>query len=385
MSAARPIVGIDYTAAVEQGAGIGRIVREQVDALMQLDTHPLDFRLFAAGIAPSDSVRLPDYTNASWSSSRVSSEWLARLWHRARIPVPINRWMGPLDLFHAPDFVLPPVSHTTKTVVTVYDLAFLRVPDAAAPSLRRYLSAVVPRSLRRADHVIATSHATADDIVHYYDLPRDSITVVYGGVQSSFRPVSAEHMRPVLAQYGLSSDDYLLAVGTIQPRKNYARLVEAMHQLRVSFPHLKLIIVGGPGWLQDEFYATLDRLDMREQVKLPGYIPDAHLPILYSGAMASLVVSLYEGFGFPVLESMACATPVITSRLSSLPEVGGSAVAYIEDVTSVDSIASTIAAVVSDEARRHEMARLGLTQAAGFTWQRSAQGLLDVYRRVLGI
>lgn len=374
-----PIIAVDYTPAYEQGGGIGRYVRELVTALAQIDERT-SYRLFVSGARAA--LPQPPGPNFTWRPTRLSPRWLARIWHRAGLRLPVEAFTGPLHLFHATDFVLPPTCARTRTLVTVHDLSFVRVPETASPPLKAYLDAVVPRSVRRADHILADSSATRNDLVEVYNIPPEKITVLLSGVDSRFHRADSETISRVRNRYHLGDTDFILAVGTVQPRKNYARLTQALALLRQRNHDIQLVIAGGPGWLEDPIYEAIRSASMEPFVRFIGFADDADLPALYSAACCFAFPSLYEGFGLPVLESMACGTPVVTSNVSSLPEVAGEA-ALMVDPRDVEAIAEAIQRVLMDCDLREDLITKGLTQAARFTWEKAAQNLLGVYLHLL--
>lgn len=369
-------IGIDYTPAYEQGGGIGRYVRELVAALAACDSEQV-YRLFVAG---AERSRLPSApaANFEYRPTRLSPLTLARLWHRARLPLPVETFVGKVRLFHATDFVLPPTLPCTRTLLTVHDLSFARLPDSATPRLRAYLEAVVPRSARRADHILADSAATKADLSALYGIPEAKITVLYSGVSSAFAPVrDSAHQSAVRAKYGIGGSPYVLSVGTVQPRKNYERLMQAFAGLPARWADLKLVIVGGRGWLEAPIHAQARALG--ERVIFTGFAAESDLPALYSGALCLAFPSLYEGFGLPVLEGMACGVPVLTSNVSSLPEVAGDA-ALMVDPHSVEAIrAGLLTLLEEDSAARAARIARGYAQAARFTWGVAAQQLKALY------
>ena len=373
------MIAIDYTPAYEQGGGIGRYTRELTAALAHLDSQT-SYRLFVAGareLPPAPGA------NFAWRPTRLTPRWLARLWGRARLPLPVEAFTGAVSLYHATDFVLPPTLPRTKTLLTVHDLSFVRVPESAQPSLKRYLDNVVPRSVRRADHILADSQATKDDLTALYGTPPEKITVLLSGVDARFRRVDDPAAREATrTKYGIPARPYLFAVGTVQPRKNYRRLIQALAQLRAGGRDIGLVIAGGRGWLEDPIYAALRETGMTEFVHFIGFADDADLPALYSGAAVCALPSLYEGFGLPVLEAMACGTPVLTSNVSSLPEVAGDA-ALIVAPTNLDAITAGLARLLDDAALRERLIALGYAQAARFTWAASATQLLTIYHKLL--
>ncbi|NDJ60160.1 MAG: glycosyltransferase family 4 protein [Chloroflexi bacterium] len=378
-----PTVAIDYTPAYEQGGGIGRYVRELIAALAQTDLDPeVNFRLFVTGARRRDLPPVPN-ERFVWRTARLSPRWFARIWHRARVPIPVEAFTGPLALYHATDFVLPPTYPRTRTLLTVHDLSFVRVPETASPRLKAYLDAVVPRSVRRADHVLADSQATKDDLIALYDTPPDKITVLLSGVDARFRRIEDAAARQAVRQtYQIPERPYIFSVGTVQPRKNYARLIQALARLRGEGHDLGLVIAGGRGWLEDPIYAVIRAEGVDDYVRFIGFADDADLPALYSAALCTAVPSLYEGFGLPLLESMACGTPVVTSDRSSLPEVAGDA-GLIVDPTDLDALTGALRRLVTEAALRDDLVRRGYARAATFTWERSAHQLAAIYTKLL--
>ncbi len=408
-------IGIDYTAAVRQGAGIGRYTRELIAALLSLESQHR-YTIFAAtgGLPrahwqremdclsttgnqrPASSNQQPATSNQQPATSNqqpatsnqhpassiqfrtlpISDDWLARLWQRLRLPVPVETITGALDIFYSPDFVLPPTLPRTRTLLTVHDLSFLRYPDAFVPALRRYLERVVPRAIARADRVLADSEATRADIVALLGAPSEKVQVFYSGVHPRFRPQPEPgETERIRARYGLGDTPYILSVGTLQPRKNYVRLIRAFTQL-TNQPTNQLIIVGGRGWLYEETLTEAEKHP--DRVRILGFVDDGDLPALYRNAALFVFPSLYEGFGLPVLEALACGVPVVCSNASSLPEVTGDA-ALLVDPLDTDGLAAAMARALTDADLRREMIARGLTQAAKFTWEQAARQLLAVF------
>ncbi len=372
-------IGFDATAAVSQGAGIGRYTRELLRALAQADTEN-SYRLFYASYTiPHPLPPLP----ANFHVTRLPFHdiWLARVWQRAQAPLPADLITGPIDLFHSPDFTLPPVRRGTRSLLTVHDLSFVRDPASTAPVLRAYLEVVVPRSVARADHILADSAATRADLIDLYQTPPEKVSVLYCGIHPAFRPVrEPQVLADVRARYGLGSAPFILAVSTLQPRKNYARLIQAF--ARLPEPDVSLVIAGGKGWMFETILAEAERLGLRDRVIFPGFVADDDLPALYSAARLLAYPSLYEGFGLPMLEAMACGTPVVASTASCLPEVAGGA-ALLASPTDVDELAAALDRALTDEALRLDLVARGHSRASEFTWDRSAQQLLATYHRLM--
>jgi glycosyltransferase involved in cell wall biosynthesis len=288
-----------------------------------------------------------------------------------------------VDIFHSPDFVLPPVRRA-KTLVTVHDLSFIRYPQCADANLRAYLNKVVPRSVYRADLVLADSQSTKDDLVELLGVDASRIEVVYPGVEERFRPIEDQaHLQGVRERYSLPPR-FILGLGTLQPRKNFIHLIEAFADLRFAICDLHLVIAGGKGWLYEEIFATVEQLGLEEKVIFPGFVADEHLPAIYNLADLFVFPSLYEGFGLPPLEALACGTPVITSDASSLPEVVGEAGLMVE-ATDVEALAEAMKQALGDAALREGMIVKGMKQAKKFTWEKTAAKLLSLYEAISNI
>jgi len=376
-------IGIDYTAAVHQGAGIGRYARGLVEALVHLDEGN-EYRLFVAGRGGSFRRRRWP-SNVRLCVAPFSHRNLTRIWHRLRLPLPIEVFTGPLDLFYSPDFVLPPVWRA-RTLLTVHDLSFVRYPQTADPRLYRYLNVAVPRSVRKADHILADSRNTASDLTKLWGVPSTKISVLYSGVEPRFHPLTdLVELSRARTRYGLPSH-FILSVGTLQPRKNYERLIRAFSQLPSEMPSeaggLKLVVAGSKGWLYQPIFDTVRELGLEEAVLFPGFVPDEELPALYNLADLFVFPSLYEGFGLPVLEAMACGTPVVCSSTSSLPEVVGNA-ALLVDPLDVTGWAQAMRLALDDEELRRELVARGLAQARRFNWGRAAEKLLGICQSLI--
>lgn len=377
-------IAIDYTPAIRQQAGIGRIIRGQIAALLARNL-PYDMRLFVVGhVTPAERSEAPQHLY----TTPIDERNMVRLWHRLKLPLPRVDWFtgGPLDLYHATDFVLAP-NGAKRAIVTVHDLAFLFFPNEAMPGLIEYLNVVVPRSVERADHVIADSAHTARDLQEEWNVPHAKVTVVQGAVEHNhFRPITdTGKLAEVRARYGADSRPYILSISTLEPRKNHVRLIEAFHQARqeAKLPH-RLVIGGRKGWLFDAIFDRVKELGLEEHVHFCGFVAEPDLPALYTGADFVAYPSLYEGFGLPIIEALACGTPVLTAENSCLPEAAGPGAVYVNAVD-VSSIAEGIVKLATDERLRQQLAAVGRAHAANFTWERSADQLLGAYQKMLNL
>lgn len=372
-------IGFDATAALRQAAGIGRYVRELLAALARRDDGDV-YRIFCLAGGAIEGALPPLGEHVRVRRVPISDRLSNTIWHRARLPLPVQVFTGRVDLFHSPDFTLPPAPGV-PSILTVHDLAFLRVPQCAYPTLRRYLERVVPRSARRATHIIAVSQATRRDLIDLLDIPPERIQTVAEGVSHEFRPLETAYVQPVLRRLGLSQP-YVLAVGTLEPRKNYVRLLEAYASLRQRGVEARLVIAGGKGWLYEPIFRRLRELRLEDQVTFVRP-PDRDLVALYNGAQALVYPSLYEGFGIPPLEAMACGIPVACSTSASLPEVVGDAACTFDPADAGD-MAGVLERVLHDDRLRADLRSRGLQRAKGFTWDRAAAETQRVYREVLG-
>ncbi len=298
-----------------------------------------------------------------------------------RIPfgIPARTWRDRPDLLHV-TYVAPPLS-TCRTVVTVHDISFEFFPQYFAPKVRWMLQALVPLSLRRATRAITVSEHARDEIAHRYGLPRERIAVTYLAADETYRPVTdVEQLEAMRTRYGLRKR-YLLALGNLQPRKNLIRLGEAYVDLRQHgyLADVQLVLAGQAQWRESEIYRFVRSHGLVEDVCFPGYVDNADLPALYSAALAFVYPSLYEGFGLPPLEAMACGTPVVCSNAASLPEVVGDAALMI-DPRNTATLADALRRIASEPGLRAELIQRGQRRAASFSWQACAEKTAAVYQ-----
>jgi glycosyltransferase involved in cell wall biosynthesis len=368
---------VDISSAVHAKAGLSRYALSLTQALRLMLAD--DLALFQNSLgrrdAPPDLVDLPIV-----GVSLSYKPWRGAVWLSQALRLPLDRLLPQAILFHATEHLLPYLRQA-PTVLTVHDLIFERLPEHHKVMNRIYLRQAMPLFCRRATAIIAVSESTRRDLVALYGLPSTKIVVIPEAAAPHFRPQSVEQIARVRARFTLPPR-YLLTVGTIEPRKNLSRLVNACGPLFRDGSVDALVIVGGRGWLTEEFFAHLERSPWRERVILPGYVPDEDLPAVYAGAALCVQPSLYEGFGLPVLEAMACGAPVCAADTTSLPEVGGDAARYFPPT---DTVAMTEAmhAVLDDASLAAELRLRGFKRAAQFSWERTASETLDLYRRLL--
>ncbi len=289
------------------------------------------------------------------------------LWEQAVAPFVVPR--ANLDVLLCPVNVVP-LAVAVPTVVTVHDLAFLAHPEAFIPAKRRYLAAMTRLSTHRARRVIAVSAHTATDLTRYFGVSPAKITVIPNAADPAFRPAdSPADVAAFRTQMGLP-ERFVLAVGTLEPRKNLRRLVDAFVHVVPQAPDVSLVIVGGTGWRTSDLAPHVQSLGLGARIRFAGYVENSELPRWYQAATVFCYPSLYEGFGLPPLEAMACGTAVLTSNTSSLPEVVGDA-ALTVDPTDTPAIAAALLTLLTDDARRATLAAAGLARAKQFRWART--------------
>ena len=376
---------LDVSPVVHGKAGLASYARELAEQLVAAESAnryslfhydarpPVALTGTLAGL-PSLSVSLP----ARWWRLGVAAATLAGL--------SMDRLFPNVDLFHATEHLLPALRRV-KTVFTFHDAIYALFPKYHLPMNRVYLGLMMPRFLRRANAIITISECSRRDAVRLYGIAADRFHVIYEGVDPRFRPVEQpETLQEARRRYGLPGE-YLLAVGTIEPRKNLSMLLDTFLAVktRSGRQDLRLVIVGKKGWLFQDFFRRLAELglDDGQQVIFPGYVADEDLPALYAGAACFVFPSLYEGFGLPVLEAMASGAPVVCSNASSLPEVAGDA-ALMVNPEDAGAFARAVERVLADPDLRRDLRARGLLRAAEFTWERTARQTMEAYASVLG-
>ncbi len=309
------------------------------------------------------------------SGWNTASPWRRIAWEQTRLAQLSSR----LDLLHGMAYALP-LTATCPTVVTVHDLSFLRFPEAFRPWNRLYLSFITRASVRRAAAVIAVSESTRQDVRQLCGVAAEKITVVPNGVAAEFCPADDAPVADFRQRKGLP-DRFILFLGTLEPRKNLLRLVEAYARLPQRAA-VRLVIAGGKGWFYEQLFRRVAELGLAEQVLFPGFLPAAELPWWYRAAELFVYPSRFEGFGMPVLEALACGTPTITTTASSLPEVAGDA-ALLVDPDDTEALIAAMGRVLDNAALAAQLREAGLHRASQLPWSRVAASTLEVYRTVL--
>ncbi|MBW1981212.1 MAG: glycosyltransferase family 4 protein [Deltaproteobacteria bacterium] len=290
------------------------------------------------------------------------------------------RWRA--NLFFGPNF-LGFFSANCTTVITVHDVSYLIYPDCIAEKTLRILRKHMPTHLARADHIIAVSQNTRKDLVRLCGVPEEKIAVIYPGYNAElFKPLPIENR--VLSDKFNLKPGYILYVGTIEPRKNLITLLQAHRLLCRKGITVPLVFCGAIGWKSESFFNTLRSLESKDSVRLLGYVDEQSLPLLYNGAACFAFPSIYEGFGLPLVEAMACGCPVISSNVSAIPEVVGDAGLLIKDPLDQSMLADAIEQVIGDETRQQQMHLKGIERATRFSWRKTARETLKIFTELLG-
>lgn len=366
------IIGIDITPVTRTPTGIGMYTRHLLHELAAMAC-PDTFYGFGFGMRPLDHASIP----FPYRRIPLPSRLMYRIWERVEMPC-VDKLMGGLDIFHAVNYVLPPLQQA-RGIITIHDLGFLQDVDWFSPKIMEPFRRSIRRHAQRADAIIAVSEATRAEVVARLSVAPERVRVVYEAADKAFHPIP-----PELAAQRVSSalnikGPYILFVGTVEARKNVTGLLTAFS--RIDTGHT-LVIAGGYGWRSKEILDHAARLNLTGRVRFTGYIPDRTLlPALYSGADLFVFPSWYEGFGLPVLEAMACGCPVITSDTSSLPEVGGDAAIYVAPAD-VDGLARQMEILAGDATLRDVMVKKGVARSKQFSWRRCAEDTLACYHRV---
>ena len=368
-------IAIDARIAHYTGAGIGQYAIHLAQALARLD--PANQYLLLQSrkdhrplVAERHMQRQPLFTP---SHHRLEQGLLA-------LEFPLRRLK--IDLLHSTDFIPPLYLRRFKSVITVHDLAFLRWPHFLTEQSARYYSRI-DAAVERADHIIAVSESTKNDLIKLLGLTSTKITVVHEAADPLYRPLPHdEAVTSIRRKYPLP-DEFILFVSTIEPRKNIETLLKAYRRLLDSYKITAgLVLAGGTGWLADQVFDTVDKLGLQPHVTFLGRVENGDLLYIYNLARCLAHPAHYEGFGLTPLEAMACGTPVVVSNVSSLPEVVGDA-GLLVDPNNDEELAIALHRLLTDDALHAALRDKGLARARTFSWERAAQETLAVYTRTL--
>jgi glycosyltransferase involved in cell wall biosynthesis len=379
-------VQIDVQSLLEKDkTGIAFTIQNIIQNMVKKHKESLYYlNYFSLLYKPKSKVILDDF----WDIGCIPNEckWFHHVVYKLLynfIPIPYSLFFGSdAEITHFMNYHVPP-GVKGKVVTTIHDMAYKAYPETLNSRTLHMLKLSMDRSCRRADIIITVSNFSKDEIVKYLGVSADKIVVVPNGVDlSKFHPnYSLDEVKSVKSKYGITGD-YFLYLGTLEPRKNIERLIKAYGLLKKRLGTVpNLVIAGKKGWLYDPIFDVVNTLNLNSDVIFTGYADEKDVPVLMNGAAVFVFPSLYEGFGLPPLEAMACGTPVITSNTASLPEVVGDA-ALLVDPYSVESIADAMESLLLDPALRAELKDKGLKRASMFTWEKSADIILEVYEQL---
>jgi glycosyltransferase involved in cell wall biosynthesis len=366
---------LDIQSSIGLRAGVGRYTHSLAGCLPSL-AGPADSLTYFYFDFRRQGSPFQDTPARLRSCRLLPGALVQKAWTHLHWP-PYDTFAGKHDVYHFPNFFLPPL-RDGKSVVSIHDVSFLRYPGFAESRNLRYLSATIPRTVAQADALITISHFSASEISSLLHVDPAKIHVTYLAVAPHMKPAEPDRVAQVRQRLGLSRP-YLLTVGTLEPRKNIAFLVDVFEKLAADYEG-DLVLAGSPGWHVEPILERIARSPVARRIRLLHYVPEADLPALYSGADLFLFASHYEGFGFPPLESMSCGVPVVSSPGGSLREVLGEA-AEILDPSDPAAWRDRIAAVLNDPARRHSLITAGFARAARYNWAETARQTWDVYRK----
>ena len=364
--------------------GIGWCELGQTQALAELyPTNKYEYSFFTSG----DEERVKRVKKFAGKGIKLNTSKFSGFAYRAVstfLPVPYSFFFGrKSDITHFFNYIIPPFVHGKK-VVTVHDMVYKSFPGTVRGRTKYMLDIGLKRSMKRADLIVTDSEFSKSEIIKYFPRYENKIRVVPCGVDlERFHPCEAPERIPAVKKSLGIEGDYFLYVGTIEPRKNLERLITAYSAFvkKAGSNAPKLVLAGGKGWLDQGIYGRVEKLGLTDRVIFTKYVPSEDMNPLMCGALAFVFPSLYEGFGMPPLEAMACGVPVLASGEASLPEVTGDC-AVICDAYAPKSIADGMYRLYRDEELRQELGRKGLQRAQGFTWKRSAEILMEVYREL---
>lgn len=367
------------TAQSYRAAGTSRYVFNLLRELREMET-PERFVAYLGASETPPSLSPTDRFAVRTSPWPTDSATLRILWEQLRLPHLLRH--DEVTLFHGAVNALP-LSWRGPSVVTILDLSFLRLPEAFGRANRTYLRSMVRLASRRADRVITISEATRKDVIRLLGTPPERVVAVHCGVDVRFTPTEDSRAVALLRERYNLPQEFVLYLGTIEPRKNLVRLIDAYTRLRErGVTDWPLVLAGGRGWGDEAILGRAARSGASESIRFVGFVPEEEIPLWYNAAALFVYPSEYEGFGLPVLEALACGTPSVASNSSSLPEVAGNA-AVLVDPTDVEAIADGMQRVIEDPALRSHLATEGPLRARSFSWARMAEQTLGVYRSVL--
>ena len=368
-------IGLDGYPLTEPRTGVGHYTFELARALAR--AHPADqFELISP--KPFNDYVFAREPIANLSFIKGKSSAIRGHWWSVGLPLYAKR--AGLDLFHGTNFELP-LWNRRRTVLTIHDLSALKYPELHRPRLARRARVRLPLAAKLARAIITPTEAVKREVCLRFRLKAEKVTAIHEAPRKVFQPLPLHQTLEIREHLGIEND-FLLFVGTLEPRKNLLTLLKAFEQvLRHTSWRPQLVVAGGEGWLMDETFSFLQESGISEHLRLAGYLDDKELRALYSSCKAFIYPSLYEGFGLPPLEAMACGAPVVATRIPALQETLGDAAILLEPVD-VDGLARAIIDILENEDRRSTLISAGLKQVARFSWEDVAKQTYKIYQQV---
>jgi len=365
---------IDAQPLLEPLAGIGRCVGSLLKSLAEIDDGN-DYYLYYGASLRQRRARLPSFNKPNFHSKLIKFPGRIFRFLTENVHIlPVGTFLRGYDVFHGTNYYVPGLSF--PSIVNIYDLSYVLFSHCFTREMLCDIRYKVAAATERADRIITGSESTKADIVKFLKVNAEKVEVIRFGLEEGFRPVKHEKLVRVREKYHLP-ERFILFVGTIEPRKNIVSLVHAFH--RMNRNDISLVIAGRRGWLYEEVFREIEKLNLGDRVIFLDYVPETDLPLIYNSASVFVYPSLYEGFGFPPLEAMACGVPVVTSNKSSLPEIVGDAGVLINP-ENVEEIKEAIIDVLEDEALRKDMVKKGLKRVKLFSWKKCAEDTLKLYK-----
>lgn len=370
-------VGINARYIQRKITGIEKYIQQSLSALSKTDKST-GYVLFLCKDSPAPQVSFRNNFKKYFTDFPTHSTLARILWEQFWLSGEIKK--QEISLFHGTSFVLP-FFKPCKYLLTIYDLSYIYYPESYTFFNRLYYKLLLKHSINSANRIITISKAAKKEIMSEFNVPDKKIEIIYPGFDDSFGQFNKDAAKEFIRKNYSIASPFFVFVGSLIPRKNLVRVIEAMNKLKSTLPNHKLVVVGKKGWLYDEIFETVNRLKLTDTVIFTSYVQEQDLPFFYNAADALVFASLHEGFGIPLLEAMACGCPVITSNKSSMPEVAGDAALFVNPLDVTD-ISNAMRKIATDQSIRKELIAKGLQRVKLFSWDTAGEQLSKVYAQV---
>ncbi|MFH1369566.1 MAG: glycosyltransferase family 1 protein [Elusimicrobiota bacterium] len=368
-------IGINARYIQKQATGIENYLSQIISNLKRIDSKN-EYVLFFGSDKPVPGGFPSDNFAVDVPKFKTNSQLKRLFWEHFYLPSAITR--NKIDVFHEPSFIAP-MFKKCPTVITIHDLAFIIHPECFTFKNVLYFKAMMKRSIESSDYVIAVSESTKNDIINRFKVSPEKVKMIHSGVNEYFHRIEDKKaIKPVLEKYGITRD-FILNVSLISPRKNLLNLLKSFKLMREKKSvDYQLVITGAKGWLYEDIFKAVSDLSLQKDVVFTGYVSDSELLCLYNSAKIFAYPSVYEGFGFPALEAMACGCPVVASNTSSLPEICGDAALLVEPAD-LDELSDALYRMLTDSKLREDMIKRGFVRITKFSWRNTAKETLSLY------